>query len=370
MAEYKNILASALVNLGDVVLTTAAVALIKKNFPDARVTMLVKAAAREAVENNPVVDDVIVFDYRAKKNSFTEMQKMAKEIYRRQFDLYISFDRKARPALLAFLARIPVRVGGDRIFGNKKSRVTWLYTDTVKITHDLDATLQCDTYKAVVRGFFDAKGETYPVMARVGDTDWRKADEFFARFGGDGGTKKIALCVKGTFALKTWPKEYFAAVVAELFARHGADFFIVGAKGDRDYADEVIALIKEKAAGVSVLNFCGETTLAELAALFAKCDLLLTVDTGGAHVAAAMGAPMVVMYGCTSPERWHPINDSARVLWTHEPCCPCSVRENGCPSAPHPACLYGVTPAMVLAACEEFLTRPGINDAKKNYVCR
>ena len=70
---YKNILASALVNLGDVVLTTSALALIKKHFPDARITLMIKPVVREAVENNPVVDDVLVLDYRAKHNSMSMM---------------------------------------------------------------------------------------------------------------------------------------------------------------------------------------------------------------------------------------------------------------------------------------------------------
>ena len=62
---YKNILVNALVNLGDVVLTTGAIALIKQNFPDSKVTMLVKGVVADAVRNNPLVDDVIVFDYKA-----------------------------------------------------------------------------------------------------------------------------------------------------------------------------------------------------------------------------------------------------------------------------------------------------------------
>ena len=69
MKTYKNILVNALVNLGDVVLTTSAVALLRKAYPEAKITMLVKPAVQEAVENNPVIDEVIVFKYRARENS-------------------------------------------------------------------------------------------------------------------------------------------------------------------------------------------------------------------------------------------------------------------------------------------------------------
>ena len=79
---FKNILVNALVNLGDVVLTTSALALLKKNFPDTKITMLVKPVVKDAVIDNPVVDDVIVLDYRAKENSFGKMRALVREIRR------------------------------------------------------------------------------------------------------------------------------------------------------------------------------------------------------------------------------------------------------------------------------------------------
>ena len=119
---FKNILVNALVNLGDVVLTTSALALLKKNFPDTRITMLVKPVVADAVIDNPVVDDVIVLDYRAKENSFGKMRALVKEIRRREFDLAISFDRKLRPALITFLARIPRRVVPSKKFRTTSTR--------------------------------------------------------------------------------------------------------------------------------------------------------------------------------------------------------------------------------------------------------
>lgn len=348
--QYKNILVNALVNLGDVVLTTSAIALLRKAYPSAKITMLVKPVVREAVENNPLIDEVILFQYKAKENSWGKMWAMAKELKARRFDLSISFDRKLRPALLCWLARIPVRVGGSRIFDDKSSRVTWLYTDTILITHDLENTLQAETYQAIVRGFTGIKDQAEPVFARITPEAEAQADSLLARL-----PKKqlrIALCVKGTFALKTWPKEYFAQVVHELAGRYDASFFIVGAPADRPYADEVIAAMDQP-----VENFCGETSLVSLAAIFQKCDLLVTVDTGATHIAATTGVKMVTMYGCTSPNRWHPITPNARVLTSGESCCPCSVREEDCPSNPQPACLWHVTPQRVIDECTVLLAK-------------
>ena len=173
--DYKNILVNSLVNLGDVVLTTSAIALLKKAYPQARITMLVRPVVREAVENNPVIDEVIIFDYKAKENSWGKMWAMVKELKSRHFDLAISFDRKSRPAILCWLAGIPVRVGADRIFDDKPSKVTWLYTHTMHIKHDLVNTLQAETYQEIVRQFTGMDGHEVPVMANIPENSHQRA---------------------------------------------------------------------------------------------------------------------------------------------------------------------------------------------------
>lgn len=353
MKKYSNIFVNALVNLGDVVLTTSAIALLRKAYPEAKITILVKPVVREAVENNPVIDDVMVFEYKAKQNSVKKMLDMVGEIKRRKFDLSISFDRKLRPALLCWLAGIPRRVGPDKVFDDKPSKVTWLYTDVISIDHDLIHTLQAETYQTIIRKFTGLTDHAKPVFARITSQAETNANVLLAQL--PAGDKKIALCVKGTFALKTWPKEYFAQVVDELAKRYKASFFIVGAPNDREYADEVIAAIKQP-----VLNFCGLTSLVDLAALLGKVDLLITVDTGATHIAATTGTPMITMYGCTLPDRWYPQNEKAVVFTSREKCCPCSVKADECPSNPRPKCLWNITPDMVWKSAARLFDGKGI----------
>ena len=351
MREYRNILVYAMVNLGDVVLLTSAIALLKKAYPQAHITMLSRPIVREVIEHNPVIDDVILFDYKAKQNSMKQMWSMVQELRRRKFDLAISFDRKLRPALLCLLAGIPVRVGPSRVLDTRPSRVTWLYTHTVPITYDLDETLQAETYQEIIRGFTGDVGHEHPVLPTPTEEQRAKAESFLSSAAGK---RKIGLCVKGTFGLKTWPKEYFAEVVRALNFRYDAAFYVTGAPGDYAYAEDVISTI-----GLPVENLCGKTNLMELAALYGQLDLLISVDTGGAHIAAVTGVPLVVMFGCTSPRRWHPISDNAVAFTSHEPCCPCSYRETDCPSYPQPNCLYHVRPDVVLAECIRFLEETG-----------
>ena len=343
--EYKNILINALVNLGDVVLTTAALDLIKKNFPDTKITMLVKKIVKDAVIDNPVVDDVIAFEYNARKNSLGKMYDVVREIRRRNFDLAISFDRKLRPAFITFAAGIPRRVCPTKIFESKKSRVPLLYTDIVEMDYDLFSKPQAENFQEIVRRFFKIEGHGTPQFPQKFSPNVEKL------LGPIPPNKiKIALCVKGTFPLKTYPKEYFAEVVNSLRQMYNAAFFIIGAPNDRNYADEVIAEI-----GGDVLNFCGETSLPDLAEIFRRTDLFITVDTGAMHIAATTGVQTVAFFGCSPIIRYSPINKNSVVLSSREPCCPCSVREKECPSYPKPNCLYNVKPSEIVDAAVKFL---------------
>jgi lipopolysaccharide heptosyltransferase II len=348
MKQYKNILVHCLVNLGDVLVSTSAVALLKKLNPEAKITMMVRPVVRELIENNPVVDEVLIFDYKAKQRSFGAMAGMVRKIRQRRFDLCISLDRKLRPAIITWLAGIPVRVGPEKIFDDVSSHVTWFYTDIVPMKHDFTSTLQAENYQAIVRGFFHSDEHAKPVIGIPAKENEAKAAALLKSL--PKSEKKIALCVKGTFPLKTWPKEYFIEIVASLKKKYDAAFFIIGAPEDREYADEVIA-----DSTVPIANFCGRTTLKDMVPIFCGSDLFVTVDTGATHIAATTGVPMIVMYGCISPKRWHPVSDTAIVFTTNEPCCPCHIPADACPSNPNPKCLWGITPEMVLAKCEEVL---------------
>lgn len=351
MKQYKNILVHSMVNLGDVLLSTSAVALLRIIYPQAKITMMVKPAVAQVVLNNPVIDEVIVYDYKAKNSSIKGMLGIIKQLRNRKFDCCISFDRKLRPALLAWLAGIPVRIGPDRVFDDKPNWVTNLYTQVIPIKHDIVNTLQAETYQEIVRVFTQTSGTANPVMARIMPEHEQTAERLFQSLPINNQNQslsyRIALCVKGTFALKDWPKERFAQLINQLSVQYNATFFIIGAPEDKKYAEAIIALVT-----VPVTNFCGQTNLPEVGAVLKKADLFITVDTGATHIAATVGVPMVVIYGCTSPKRWQPISEKVIVLSSQEPCCPCAIAADACPEH---RCMKHIQVEMVLKAAEHFL---------------
>jgi heptosyltransferase-2 len=131
---------------------------------------------------------------------------------------------------------------------------------------------------------------------------------------------------------KRWPAERFIEVALELRRQTGCRWVILGGEGDCDLAAGIAAQLQQSPAGApSDLNLAGRTTLRELAAALKTCRLLLTNDTGPMHLAAAVGTPVVALFGSTSPEMTRPpISTRTQILRASDvPCSPCFRRD--CP---------------------------------------
>lgn len=314
-----NILVHSLVNLGDVLLSTSAVALLKKIKPEAKITMMVRPVARQLVENNPLIDGVIIFDYKAKGKSFAGMLKMIQTIRNKHFDMCISFDRKLRPALLCFLAGIPIRIGADRLFDDKLGKVTWFYTDVIKMPEDFFYTHQAELFQEIIRDYFSSTEHALPQIGRI-KCEHREHVQNLLQDMQQG--KNIALCIRGTYYSKNWPIEKFSLLIKLLAERiQLANFYIVGAPEDFEYAEELI-----KNSSVDIKNFCGKTNLLEYAALMEKSDLLITIDTGGMHIAATTKVPIVGIYRCVSENRWRALSDKFIAISSKRDDCPTKMK--------------------------------------------
>jgi heptosyltransferase-2 len=151
---------------------------------------------------------------------------------------------------------------------------------------------------------------------------------------------------------KRWPAENFAAVAREVSRKIGNCLWLAfGGVGDRELCDEVARL-----AGGGVLNLAGKTSLRQLMALLKLCRVVLTNDSGPMHVAAALGTPVVVPFGSTSPELTAPGlpgDPRHQLLRSAAPCSPCFRR--ACPIDFR--CMTGISAERVVAAVQAALTR-------------
>ena len=160
---------------------------------------------------------------------------------------------------------------------------------------------------------------------------------------------RIALVPRSRWETKNWPPEYFGALAARVLARRPASFFIVGGPGDEAAARAVA----EAAPPGATIDRCGRTSLVELGSLLQEMDLVVTVDSGPMHLAAALGVPVLALFGATDPVRTGPFGDIHRVLRLDTlSCSPCF--SDACARGDF-ACLRNLFPSAVADAALEML---------------
>ena len=309
--DYKNILVNQLNNIGDVLLATSAIALIRQAYPDARITLLAVPRVAVVFKGHPLVNEVLPFAYQSKGGSLSSMWQMVQALKKRNFDLNISLDFRLRPLLVVLLAGIPERISGDGLYQYKQRWYRCLFTRLYSVEGQYREH-QTETFLKIARQFLQLPGGVVakPSLPPATAASVQKAkqllgtaDETLVR------RTKVLFCVRGTHPEKNWPQAYFAQVIDQTVLQYQADCYIIGAPDDYDYAQEVL-----DKCGQNAENLCGRTEPTDLTALFEQSDLLVTVDTGSAHMAATTSLPIVSIFLCTNPIQWRPLSDKATIL--------------------------------------------------------
>lgn len=348
--SYKNILVFCLRKIGDAVIATSVPYLLKQAYPDAKITMMVKPLTKEIVTNNPVIDEVMLYNY-SHKASFHEIRQIAAEIKQRNFDLCIVADNKPRSAMLAWLAGVPKRIGFERIeFRNIYLRL--FYTDIIKIDYDAQHTLQAKNHEIFINRFTGRNDTAKMILPESTEENRAKAETLLLQVLKEQDKEnqtclKIALCIRSGVVTKDWPIERFAETIERIAAKYNAVFYVIGSPADVDTAEKLKKMLR-----IPLSILCGKTSLVELSCVLKRSDFFLTVDTGSAHMTAATGIPMVAVYGGTSPKKWGPYSENAITLAPDYPCHPCDGTKIECSD---PKCLLTVSVDDVIAICEKIL---------------
>jgi heptosyltransferase-2 len=256
---------------------------------------------------------------------------------REQFDAAILFPNSIHSALTAWRANIRER------WGYRANCRDFLLTRRVARPPRVH---QAESYQRLVAALGYPNGPLEPKLSVPAAAIDRARDALVAR-GWDGNAPLVAIAPGAAYgSAKRWPAESFAAL-ARSVARDGTTVVLVGSSGDRSAADEVV----ERAA-VHAVDLVGDTDLPMLAAVLVASRALVTNDSGAMHVAAALGVPVVAMFGPTTESETRPIGPIAPTILTHDVWCrPCMLRE--CPLTHR--CMRGITVDMVAAALRHAL---------------
>jgi heptosyltransferase-2 len=321
--------------IGDAVMTLPALRALRKAYPGATISLLAKPAVIPVFENNPDIDDIISYD--KKFSGFMGKLRLARLLRKKEFSMALLLQNAFDAALIAWLARIPRRIGYNR------DGRGFLLTDTVPFNGDDRKVHHIEYYLNLLDSAGIHANFEEPVI-HLSLEERLHAREVLSELS----RPILGINPGATFgSAKRWLPVRFAEV-ANWFRRDtGGGAVIFGSRNEAALAQEINKNIPE-----GKLFLAGKTSLRELAALIAECDIMLTNDSGPMHIACAVGTPTLAIFGSTDPKLTGPAGEGHNTIKKDFSCSPCF--ERSCPTKDL-RCMYTVTAEEVFFKVKDML---------------
>ena len=300
--DFSNILIRATNWVGDAVMCLPALSVIREQFPRAHIAILAKPWVADLYRRESFADEVILYNPVSR-------WKSARELRARRFDCAILLQNAFEAAWIAWLARIPNRIG------YRRDGRGLLLTQAVAVPKRGEIPRHEPFYYLELlrrAGIVDRLPESTAIRLTAPPADRKK--------------RIIGVSPGAAYgSAKQWLPERFAEAAGKLATARQASIALFGSQSERALCAQVAALLPAHA----VTNHAGETTLAQFIELAAQCELFLTNDSGAMHIASALGVPTVAIFGATDDVATGPTGTHARVVRQPVECSPCLLRE--CP---------------------------------------
>jgi heptosyltransferase-2 len=325
--------------VGDAVLTLPTLDALERRYPEAEIVVLGRSWVAGLFGGQRSVDRIVTYDSAGAHGGPAGRWAVARTLRADRFDLAVLFPNSFDAALVPWLAGIPFRVG----YPTDGRR--FLLTHPVRPVARPGERHQVFRYLHLARAL-GGDGDALPRLAVRADAV-RAADDLLAQHGVEPGERWIAVNPGSVYgSAKRWTAERFGAAADALAVRRGAKVVLVGSGREMAVLQSVARAMREPAV---VLG--GRTDIGMLPGLLRRTRLLLTNDTGAMHVAAAVGTPVLAIFGPTDVEATGPRGPWCRTVRAPVPCSPCLLRE--CPI--NHRCMLGITVEEVVRATEELL---------------
>ena len=304
-------------SLGDIIDALPTVGAIRMRYPAARLSWLVKSEWAPVLKGHPFIDEVIAVPF-----AWRAIPRLIQAVRRRPFDLVVDLQGLLRSALLGAATGAPARIG----FAAAREGAPRFYTDQVAVP---EGTLHAvDRYREVARALgCDASRIDFGIA--ISEDAAAGVNRLLAEAGLSPSDPYMVIHPTARWESKKWLPARFTELADWLILEKKIPIVFVGSKGEREEVERIVQKMKQPA-----INVAGKTTLPELAELIRGAQRFICNDSGPMHLAAAVGTPVVALFGPTDPRKIGPYGAGHKVIRKEVSCAGCRrnrcVRDNEC----------------------------------------
>jgi heptosyltransferase-2 len=352
-SHFRRILVRSANWIGDAVMSLPALEALRRSAPNAEIVVASKPWVSELYWHHPAVHRVLVYDPAHEHRGPRGFWKFAQTLREAEFDAAVLFPNSFHAALMVWAAGIPVRVGYARDGRGP------LLTEAVEAPPPAFYGHQTSYYLQLLfrAGWTERPERVGEIRLALEGTEHKWAERQLSRLGLAGPRFLVGLNPGAAFGpAKRWPLERYAQLADRLIGGLDADVLIFGSRAERPMAEEIARAMTH-----TPTVLAGDTSLRQLMAMMARCRLLVTNDSGPMHVAAALGLPVVALFGSTDERATGPVGPRVRVLRHAVECSPCGLRE--CPIDFR--CMNGLDVDRVYRSALELAKSAGILDESR-----
>lgn len=330
--------------VGDAVMTVPALRELRRVLPHAHITLATRSWAEGLFMDADFLNDLLIYDRR----DFRAVAHQMREWRKRSFDLALLFQNAFEAALISFAARVPVRIGyateqRGALLTHPLPLPSWR-SERHEVFYYLNLVAELER---LLYGASDIAEREPEFALNVSETRKAEARELLSSEGARMSSSIVALCPGSTNSrAKRWPAASYAALADRFITEIGANVVLVGSPDELEVSREVAAQMRHHP-----LMLTGKTNLAQAVAVLSLADVLVTNDTGPAHIAAALNRPTFVIFGPTDPRTTRPFSNAAEIIRRPPDCAPCMLRD--CPIDHR--CMTAITPDEVFMSAARMM---------------
>lgn len=305
MIKAENILLVRTDRIGELILTSPALAAVRKHYPRAKITLIVNPSSAEVVEAAPFIDSITKFHPSQIQGDLFKWLSFFRSIKKSRFNLAVIFNPSKFFNILTFMAGIPVRVGYDRkagFFLTHKIRDKKYLCEKHEVEYNLD-----------LIGTLGIRSDDKSLYFPLSNSADSAIAEILKENGVEAQDRLIAVHAATSNPEKKWPPERFAQICDRLSEEFKIKIVLVGGREEHRTSDEVKSKMHN-----AVLDLTGALSVKEVGSLLKRCSFLISNDSGPVHISAAVGTPAIVFFGENRPGgssiRWGPYGDGHLVI--------------------------------------------------------